>query len=59
MKKYHANPSVNRTENLSYVLHFYVEKSVVALGAATAASVISKCYSFKIIMYYFRGPLGV
>ena len=38
MKKYGANPGVNRTEN----------------GAATAASVRNKCYSFTIIMYYLK-----
>ena len=38
MKKYHANPGVNRTEN----------------GAATGASVKHKCYSFTIIMYYLN-----
>ena len=38
MKKYRANPGVNRTEN----------------GAATAASVKHKCYSFTIIMYYLK-----
>ncbi len=38
MKKYDANPGVNRAEN----------------GAATAASVKHKCYSFTIIMYYLN-----
>ena len=38
MKKYHANPGVNRMKN----------------GVATAASVKHKCYSFTIIMYYLN-----
>ena len=38
MKKYRANPGVNRAKN----------------GAATAASVKHKCYSFTIIMYYLN-----
>ncbi len=38
MKKYHANPGVNRTDN----------------GAARAVSVKHKCYSFTIIMYYLK-----
>ena len=38
MKKYRANPGVNRTEN----------------GGATAASVKHKCYSFTTIMYYLN-----
>ena len=38
MKKYRANLGVNRVEN----------------GAATAAPVKHKCYSFTIIMYYLK-----
>ena len=38
MKKCHANPGVNWTEN----------------GAATTAFIKHKCYSFTIIMYYIN-----
>ena len=41
MRKYHANPGVNRAKS----------------RAATAASVKHKCYSITIIMYYLKNKI--
>ena len=42
IKKDHANPGVNQTEN----------------GGATAASAKHKCHSFTIIMYFLKATMG-